>query len=158
MNLKIWVFWKSTQYSVCLSPVAGDVLLYGLLLPQILWCFLFSSGFSLAAAAAEKLFQHSELKKEQASLAWVEIPFSAILYLSIAPAPSPDEIRKVGQWRAKEGCSTGMLEAGREADEGVEERWKGGELYTEDISPCLKPDSRHLLSWFDFLLCCSSSL
>lgn len=90
---------------------------------RLLWCFLLSSGFSLAAA--EKLFQHRELRKEQASLAWVEMPFSAILYLSIAPAPSSDEIRKVGQWRAKEGCSTGMLEAGREADEDVEERWEG---------------------------------
>lgn len=123
-------------------------------LPRLLWCFLLSSGFSLAAA--EKLFQHSGLRKEQASLAWVEMPFSAILYLSIAPAPSPDEIRKVGQWRAKEGCSTGMLEAGREADEGVEERWEGGGLCTEDISPCLKPGWRHSLSWFDFLLCCST--
>ncbi len=93
-------------------------------LPRRLWCFPLSSGFSLAAAT-EKMFQHSELRKEHASLAWVEMPFSAILYLSIAPAPSPDEIRKVGQRRAKEGCSTGMLEAGREADEGAEERWKG---------------------------------
>lgn len=109
-------------------------------------------------APAQKLFQRSELKKEQASLGRDEIPFSAILYLSIAPAPFPDEIRKVGQWRAKEGCSTGMLEAEREADEGVEVRWKGGALYTEDISPCLKLDSRQPLSRFDFLLCCSSSL
>lgn len=68
------------------------------------------------------------------------MPFSAILYLSIAPAPSLDEIRKVGQWRAEEGCSTGALKAGREADEGVEGRWERGGLCTEDISPCLKPD------------------
>lgn len=73
-----------------------------------------------------KLFQYSELRKKQASLAWVEMPFLAFLYLSIAPALSPDEIRKVGQWRAKEGCSTGMLEAGREADGGADERWEGG--------------------------------
>lgn len=43
----------------------------------------------------------------QASLAWVEMPYSASLYLTTAPAPAPDEIRKVGQWRAEEGCSTG---------------------------------------------------
>ena len=54
------------------------------------------------------------------------MPFSARLYLSIAPAPSPDEIRKVGQWRAKEGCSTGTLEAGRAAGEVVVERWEDG--------------------------------
>lgn len=66
-----------------------------------------------------KQFQHSELRKEPASLAGVEMPFSTTLYLSTAHAPSADEIRKVGQWRAKEGCSTGMLRAGREADEGV---------------------------------------
>lgn len=65
------------------------------------------------------------------------MPFLAFLYLSIAPALSPDEIRKVGQWRAKEGCSTGMLEAGREADGGADERWEGRRLCTEDISPCL---------------------
>lgn len=112
----------------------------------------------MASAPTQKLFQRSELKKEQPSLGRDEIPFSAILYLSIAPALFPDEIRKVGQWRAKEGCSTGMLEAEREADEGVEVRWKGGALYTEDISPCLKLDSRQPLSRFDFLLCCSSSL
>ncbi|CAB1421630.1 unnamed protein product [Pleuronectes platessa] len=83
-----------------------------------------SSGFS--PAAAEGLFQRRELRREQASLAWVEMPFSARLYLSVAPAPSPDEIRKVGQWRAKEGCSTGTLEAGRAADEVVVERWEDG--------------------------------
>ncbi|KAK5895044.1 hypothetical protein CesoFtcFv8_011668 [Champsocephalus esox] len=85
------------------------------------------------------------------------MPCSAVLYLSIAPAPSADEIRKVGQWRAKEGCSAAMLQAGREAEEGVEERWEGEGLCTEDISPGLKAGSRRLLSWFDFLLCCSTS-
>lgn len=52
------------------------------------------------------------------------MPLSAFLYLSTAPASSPDEIRKVGWQRAKEGCNTGMLEAGREAEEGAEKRWR----------------------------------
>lgn len=56
-------------------------------------------------------FSVANRKKEQASLGRYEIPFSAILYLHVAPAPSPDEIRKVGQWRAKEGCGAGTLEA-----------------------------------------------
>lgn len=126
-------------------------------LPWLVWCFPLSSGFSPAAAEKQSEHsEHSELRKEQSSLARVETPFSALLYLSIAPASSPDEIRKVGQWRAKEGCSTGTLEAGTEADEGAEERWVRGRLWTEDISPCLKPGSRRSLSWFDFLLCCST--
>lgn len=90
--------------------------------PRLLWCFLLSSGFSWLLQ--RNGFSIASWEKEQASLACLEMPFSAILYLSIAPAPSPDEIRKVGHWRAKEGCSTGMLEAGREADEGVGERWE----------------------------------
>ena len=104
----------------------------------------------------KKVLEHSELRKEQASLAWVEIPFAALLYLSTACASSPDEIRKVGQWRAKQGCSTGLLEAGKEADEGAGGRWGGRGLCMEDISPRLKPGSRRPLSWFDFLLCCST--
>ncbi|KAK5620444.1 hypothetical protein CRENBAI_023970 [Crenichthys baileyi] len=87
--------------------------------------------FGFSKAAAEKLLQH-------------------------APAPSTDEIRKVGQWRAKEGCSTGTLEAEGEADEGVERRWEGRGLCMEDISPTLKPGSRRPLSWLDFLLRCST--
>lgn len=78
-------------------------------LPPLLWCFLLSSGFSLPAA--EKQFHRSELRKKQSSLDWAKMPFSAFLYLSIAPALSSDGIRKVGQRRAKEGCSTGMLRA-----------------------------------------------
>lgn len=123
-------------------------------LPLLPRCSLLSSGFS--SAAAEKLFQCSEWKKKRASLARVETPLSAFLYLATAPAPSPDEIRKVGQQRAKEGCSTGMLEAGMEADEGAEKRWEGTGLCMEDISPCLKPGSRRPLSWCDFLLRCST--
>lgn len=126
-------------------------------LPRVLRCFLRCHGFG-AAPCTETVSAWRTEKKEQASLGRDEIPFSAILYLRVAPAPSPDEIRKVGQWRAKEGCGAGTLEAEREADEGVEVRWKGGALYTEDISPCLKLDSRQPLSRFDFLLCCSSSL
>lgn len=120
------------------------------------FCDVSCSHLASAWLLQRNCFSIVELRKERASLAWVEMPFSAFLYLSIAPAPSLDEIRKVGQWRAKEGWSTGRLEAGREADEGVEERWEGGGLCTEDISPCLEPGSRHSLSWFDFLLCCST--
>lgn len=64
-----------------------------------------------AAPCAETVSAWRAEKKEQASLGRDEIPFSAILYLHVAPAPSPDEIRKVGQWRAKEGCGAGTLEA-----------------------------------------------
>lgn len=57
-----------------------------------------------------------------------------------------------------EGIGRVQLEAGTDADEGLGGKWEGGGLYTADISPCLKPESRHLLSPFDFLLCCSDSL
>lgn len=132
----------------------------GCLQPYLGFCDASCSVTASARLPARKLFQRGEPKKKggQASLGRDEIPFSAILYLRVAPALSPDEIRKVGQWRAKEGCGAGTLEAEREADEGVEVRWKRGALYTEDISPCLKLDSRQPLSRFDFLLCCSSSL
>lgn len=62
------------------------------------------------------MFQHRELRKEQASLARVEMPLSSFLYLSVAPVLAPDEIRKVGQWRAEERCSAGRKEGG--------ERWE----------------------------------
>lgn len=115
-----------------------------------------SSLSGCGVAAAEKQLQQSELRKEQASLAWEEMPFSASLYLSTAPAPAPDEIRKMGQWRAKEGCNSGRLRVGREGDEGAEEKWEGRGLCMEDISRCLEPRLRQSLSWFDFLLCCST--
>lgn len=107
-------------------------------------------------AAAEKQLRRSELRKEQASLAREEMPSSAFLYLSIAPAPAPDEIRKVGQWRAKEGCNSGRLRVGREGDECAEEKWEGGGLCMGDTRRRLEPRLRHSLSWFDFLLCCST--
>ncbi|KAI4824596.1 hypothetical protein KUCAC02_013096, partial [Chaenocephalus aceratus] len=61
-----------------------------------------------------------------------------------------------GQWRAKEGCSTAMLQAGREAEEGVEERWEGEGLCTEDISPGLKPRLQERQS--TGLLACSDQM
>lgn len=79
-------------------------------LPRTLGCFLLCRG-SGAAPRTETVSAWRTEKKEQASLGRYEIPFSATLYLHVAPAPSPDEIRKVGQWRAKEGCGAGTLEA-----------------------------------------------
>lgn len=118
------------------------------------FCDASCSHLTSAWLLQRNCFSIKKLREEQASLAWVEMPFPACLYLSIAPARSPDEIRKVGQWRAKEGCSTGSLEAGREADEGVGERWEAEGLCMEDICLRLKPGSRQSLSRFDFLLCC----
>lgn len=101
------------------------------------------------------LVQHRELKKEQSSLAqgWDTFLSHPLSLRSTCSVSRWDQ-----EGGAVEGIGRVQLEAGTEVDEGLAGKWEGGGLYTADISPSLKAESRHLLSWFDFLLCRSSSL
>lgn len=110
---------------------------------------------SCSHLASAWLVQHRELKKEQSSLAqgWDTFLSHPLSQRSTCSVSRWDQ-----EGGAVEGIGRVQLEAGTEADEGLVGKWEGGGLYTADISPSLKPESRHLLSWFDFLLCRSSSL
>lgn len=116
--------------------------------PALIW---------LQLTAAEKLFQHSELREGAGVIsllgdAFLSHPLS--LYSTCS----------VSRWDQEGGALEGKGRVQhRHARSGKRGRWgrrremgEGGGLCMEDISPCLKPDSRHSLSWFDFLLCRST--
>lgn len=76
---------------------------------------------------------------------------------------SPEHLLRLqmrsGRWGSgghRKGAAQGCSKREERQDEGAQERWERGGLRAEDISPGLKPDSRHSLSGFDFLLCCST--